>query len=102
MTKIADFDQYKYSGYGIGFDARGVFSLSVGSEFGFNVIIENTTLTAEKEYIINFSEQHNTFCLTFHSNGANIFLFVNVGQIYKFKAKDSEINVVVGNVSKDF
>ena len=102
MTKIADFDQYKYSGYDIGFDARGVFSLSVGSEFGFNVKIENITLTAEKEYVINFSEQHTTFCLTFHSNGANIFLFVNGGQIYKFKAKDSEINAAVGNVSKDF
>ena len=34
LTKNADFDKYKYSGYGIGFDAHGNFSLSDGSEFG--------------------------------------------------------------------
>ena len=39
LTKNADFDKYKYSGYGIGFDARGSFSLSDGSGFAKNVII---------------------------------------------------------------
>ena len=39
VTKNADFDKYKYSGYGIGFDARGSFSLSDGSGFAKNVII---------------------------------------------------------------
>ena len=34
LTKNADFDKYKYSGYGIGFDAHGNFSLSGGSGFG--------------------------------------------------------------------
>ena len=35
----------------------------------------------------------------------NSFLFVNVVEIYKFKAKDSEINAAplcLGNFSKDF
>ena len=30
LTKNADFDKYKYSGYGIGFNARRRFSLSDG------------------------------------------------------------------------
>ena len=39
LTKNADFDKFKYFGYGVGFDARGSFALSDGSEFGKNVII---------------------------------------------------------------
>ena len=38
-TKNADFDQYKYSRYGIGCDASGSFSLYRGSGFSKNVII---------------------------------------------------------------
>ena len=34
LTKSADFDKYKYFGYGIGFDASGSFSLPDGSGFG--------------------------------------------------------------------
>ena len=37
LTKHVGIDQYKYSGYGIGFDRKGFFSL--GSEIGRNVII---------------------------------------------------------------
>ena len=40
-----------------------------------------------------------------HYNGANSYLFVNGTEIYKFKAKDSEIVVTplcLGNISKDF
>ena len=29
LTKNADIDQYKYSGYGIGFDRKGEFSLGI-------------------------------------------------------------------------
>ena len=39
MTKNADPDKYKNSGYGVGFDARGSFSLSDGSGFGKNATI---------------------------------------------------------------
>ena len=37
LTKNTDIDKNKYSGYGIGFDRRGTFS--VGNGFGQNVII---------------------------------------------------------------
>ena len=38
LTKNADIDKYKYSGYGIGFDSRGTFLYPSGI-FGQNVII---------------------------------------------------------------
>ena len=40
-----------------------------------------------------------------HYNAANSYLFVNGTEIYKFKAKDSEIVAVplcLGNISKDW
>ena len=43
--------------------------------------------------------------LSLHYNGANSYLFVNGTEIYKFKAKDSEILVgpiCLGNISKDW
>ena len=43
--------------------------------------------------------------LSLHYNGANSYLFVNGTEIYKFKAKDSEIAAVplcLGNISKDW
>ena len=38
LTKNADIDRYKYSGYGIGFDRHGRFSFA-GTALGRNVII---------------------------------------------------------------
>ena len=49
------------------------------------------TLTAEKMYSINFTVAKKKFCLSLHCNGTNGYLFVNGTEIYKFKAKDSEI-----------
>ena len=49
------------------------------------------TLTAEKMYCINFTVTKKKFCLSLHYNGANSYLFVNGTEIYRFKAKDSEI-----------
>ena len=37
MTKHVDIDQYKYSGYEIGFNRKGEFSF--GNRFGRNVIV---------------------------------------------------------------
>ena len=40
-----------------------------------------------------------------HYNGANSYLYVNDTEIYKFKAKDSEIvasPLCLGNISKDW
>ena len=49
------------------------------------------TLTAEKMYSINFTVTKNKFCLSLHYNGVNSYLFVNGTEIYKFKAKVSQI-----------
>ena len=62
------------------------------------------TLTAEKMYSINFTVTKK-FCLSLHYNGANSYLFVNGTEIYKFKAKDSEIvasPLSLGNIFKDW
>ena len=55
-------------------------------------------------YSINFTVTKKKFCLSLHYNGANSYLFVNDTEIYKFKAKDSEIvasPLCFGNISKD-
>ena len=63
------------------------------------------TLTTEKMYSINFTVIKNKFCLSLHYNWANSYLFVNGTEIYKFKAKDSEIvasPLCLGNIFKDW
>ena len=56
LTKNADIDKYKYSGYGIGFDRRETFSFITGG-FGFNVIIFEVDMSSsvhvdnKKKYI---------------------------------------------------
>ena len=124
---------HKYSGYIIGFNARGTFSLSDGSGIGKNVIIfgddisslmhfndkrkdililgkgspdglDDTTLAAKKD-LISFTEQLKKLCLSLCYNEVNSYLFVNVAEIYKFKAKDSDINstpLCLVNVLEDF
>ena len=93
LTKNTDFDKYKYSGYGIGFDRKG--SYSIADEIGRNVIIfgvdmssslhidnkrkdililgkgltqrlSEHSLTAEKLYSINFTKENIKFCLSLH------------------------------------
>ena len=56
-------------------------------------------------YSINFTVTNKKICLSVHYNGANSYLFVNGKEIYKFKAKDSEILVgpiCLGNISRDW
>ena len=56
-------------------------------------------------YSINFTVTKKKFCISFHYNGANSYLFVNGTEIYKFKTKDSEIvatPLCLGNISKDW
>ena len=63
------------------------------------------TLTAEKMFSINFTVTRNKFCLSLHYNGANSYLVVYGREIYKFKAKDSEILATpwcLGNILKDW
>ena len=53
--------------------------------------LDNSTLTAEAEYCINFSRSQRKFCLILHYNGSNGFLIVNATKIHQIKAKDSKI-----------
>ena len=132
LTKNTDIDKYGYSGYGIGFDRRCSFPVP-GGGFGQNIIIFGVdmsfsphidnkkkdililgkgptqelehTITTKKMYSINFTVTNKQFCLSLHYNGANSYLFVNGAEIYKFKAKDSEIvasPLCLGNISKDW
>ena len=53
---------------------------------------------------INFTVTKK-FCLNLHYNGANSYLSLNGTEIYKFKAKYSEIvatPLCLGNISKDW
>ena len=49
--------------------------------------LDGTTLTAEKKYLINFTENNKKFCLRLYYNEVNSYLFVNVTKIHKFKAR---------------
>ena len=119
VTKNADLDKCKYTGYGIGFDSCSDFLFTDGS-YGKNVIIfgadmsssvhvdnkgkdililcegptqelDDTTFTTEAKYPINFTQSGKRFVLSLHYNGSNSFLFVNATKVYQFKAKNSEI-----------
>ena len=106
FAKNANPDKYPYSGYGTGFNTRTEFSLHDGSIvknviiFGIDasssVYIDNkggdililgrgptqalddTTLTAETQYLINFTRPNIKFCLSLHYIGSDSFLFVSI------------------------
>ena len=119
LTKNADISKYKYSGYGIGFDSKGIFTHQSGG-YGKNVIIfgddlssskhtnnktrnilvlgrdfiqgiDGTKIYAKGMYSTNFTITNKNFCLSLHYNGDSSYLFVNGKEIINFKAKDSEI-----------
>ena len=56
--------------------------------------LDDTTLTGEAQYSINFSRSNRKFCLSLYYNGSNNFLLVNATKIYQFKEKDSEIKKI--------
>ena len=67
--------------------------------------LDDTTLTAEARYAIDFAYLQKRFALCLHYNGSNSFLFINNTKIYQFKANDSEIKdytLCLGISSKDF
>ena len=67
--------------------------------------LDDTTLTAEAKYPINFTQSIKRFVLSLHYNLSNSFSFVTATKIYQFKAKDSEIKdhtPCLGNNSKEF
>ena len=45
--------------------------------------LDNTTIYAEKTCSINFTKNNKKFCLSFHYNGTNSYLFVNGTEIHK-------------------
>ena len=56
-------------------------------------------------YSIIFTVTKTKLYLSLHYNGVNSYLFVNGTEIYKFKAKDSEIvptPLCLGKISKDW
>ena len=64
--------------------------------------LDNTTITAEAKYPINFTKSGRRFALSLYYNGNSSFLFFNATKIYKFKAKDSEMKLYswcLGNIS---
>ena len=109
LTKNNDIDEYKYSGYEIGSDIKGVFSL--GNGFGRNCVtfvvdmnsvdnkkrdililgeeptqgLEGTT-TTEKRYSINLTENNKKSCLSLHHNGADSYLLM-VQKLLNLKPK---------------
>ena len=67
--------------------------------------LDDTTLTAEAQYLINFSRWNNKFCLSLHHNGSSSFLFANTTKIYHFNVNYFEIKkypLCLGNILKDF
>ena len=67
--------------------------------------LDDTTLTAEAQYSINFLISNKNFYLSLHYNRNNRFLFVNAAKMYQSKANDSEIKkylLCLGNISMDF
>ena len=67
--------------------------------------LDDTTLTAEAKYPINFIQPRKRFVLSLHYNGSNNSLFVNFTKIYQLKSKDSEIEdytLCIGNISTYF
>ena len=102
LTKNADLNKYKFSGYSSGFNARSQFLLPFG-KWNKNVVIrgadnslsrhtdnnkknilllgerptdglEVTAITAEARYFVNISESRRKTCFTLHYNTANSFL----------------------------
>ena len=56
-------------------------------------------------YLVSFTDHREKYCLSFHYNGANSYLFVNGTEIIKLRAKDSEIvatPLCLGNIAKDW
>ena len=80
---------------------KDILILGKGPTQGLNI----TTLTAEAQYSINFTQPNKKFILILHYNKSNSCLFINATKIFQFKAKNSEIEnyaLCLGNIPKDF
>ena len=118
VTKNADPDQYKYSGYDIGFYSRSEllndrsmvktfitfgayvsWSVHIGNKNKDTLILgegpiqgsDDTTLAAEAIYPINCTQPNKRFILSLHYNGSNT-LFFNATDILKSKKNSKQKN----------
>ena len=66
---------------------KDILILGIGPTQG----LDDSTLTAEAQYSINFSKSNRKFCLSLHYNGSSSFLFINAKKIYQSKEKYSKI-----------
>ena len=67
--------------------------------------LDDTTLTAETKYPVNFTQPNERFVLSLHCNTNSSFSFVNATKIYQFKTKGSKIEhyaLCLRNILKDF
>ena len=62
--------------------------------------LDSKTLTAEKKYSINFTENNKKLCISLHYNGANSYLFINGIEIKSFEIVATPF--CLRNISKDF
>ena len=67
--------------------AKDILILGEGPTQGLN----DTELTTEAKYPINFTQSGRRFVLSLHYNRSNGLLFVNPTKVFQFKAKNSEI-----------
>ena len=80
---------------------KDILIFSEGATLG----LDDTTLTTEAIYPINFTQPNKGFVLSLHYNANNSFLLFNATKIYQFKTKASEIKdytLCFGNISKNF
>ena len=68
-------------------------------------VLDDTTLTAETKYPINFVQLRKRFALSLLYDRSNSLLFANTTKVYYFKPKEPEIKeytLCLGNISKYF
>ena len=49
--------------------------------------LDDTAITAESKYSINFTRSRKRFVLSLHYNGSSSFLFVNPVKLFQFKKR---------------
>ena len=112
LTKSDNIDKHGHSGYGIGFDRHGSFSFP-GTGLSRNVIISRVDmasskidkkkdililrkgptqglehrLSAEKMYLINFTDKNKKFSLSLHYNGTDNYLFIMAPKLLNLNQK---------------
>ena len=70
-------------------DSKGKDSLNLDE--GLTQGLDDTALTGEAKYPINFTQSNRKLALSLDYNRRNRFLFVEAKIIYQFKTKDLEI-----------